>query len=89
MSLGIAYTDGIPTGSCQRCKCCSLTREDCDACGGDGFVESEDWQDYGEMFPCGTCAEQGGWSVCVGDCDQDGKHVGRLGEPTTTDTDPR
>jgi DnaJ-class molecular chaperone len=29
--------------------------EECYECGGDGFVESDDWQDWGEEYECDVC----------------------------------
>lgn len=29
--------------------------EICYECGGDGLVESDDWQDWGEEYECPTC----------------------------------
>ena len=40
---------------------CGGERHECHDCGGDGFVESDDWQDLAELFPCSTCQGQGGW----------------------------
>ena len=29
--------------------------EECWDCGGDGYVERDDWKDWGEEFECSTC----------------------------------
>jgi hypothetical protein len=40
---------------------CDGSRHVCWDCGGDGFVESEDWQDWGAENMCRTCRNVGSW----------------------------
>ena len=48
---------------CQCARCgSSLGFEICDACGGDGFVEEED---YDEIERCGQCNGKQGYSFCL------------------------
>jgi hypothetical protein len=51
--------------SLQGCQAdsdtCDGTTHICWECGGDGWVESDDWQDYGEEYMCSVCRGNGGW----------------------------
>ena|SRR3990167_324406 len=50
---------------CARCgsSCCFL---DCDNCGGEGDIESDDWQDEeGYRYRCDWCMGKGGWWRCI------------------------
>ena len=58
---------------CPSCQCCEMVFSECYDCGGDGWVESDDWQDFGELMRCGTCQGETGWPICLGDC-CNGKH---------------
>jgi hypothetical protein len=40
---------------------CNGERHECWNCGGDGFVESDDWQDWGGEGMCQTCGNVGSW----------------------------
>ena len=65
---------------CPRCQCCELVTEQCEMCE-DGF----DGHDCGEdccccehpepNLRCQYCGGKGFRSVCLGECDGDGKHV--------------
>ena len=50
---------------CARCGS-SCIFYDCDYCGGEGFNESDDWQDgEDELVPCDVCRTRGGhWACC-------------------------
>lgn len=39
---------------------CDGAWHDCYNCGGEGYVEPDDWQDD-EDEVCGTCSGEGGW----------------------------
>lgn len=64
---------------CPRCKCCGQEWQDCDQCE-DGYS----YHDCGEdtcccldpepNVECDRCDGEGGWWVCVGNCDKNGKH---------------
>ncbi len=68
---------------CSRCQCCDLVWERCDNCGGEGL----DGHDCGEDvcccdYPeenesCDICGGGGGWTMCLGRCDAEGKHLPR------------
>jgi len=60
---------------CNRCGCCDQTWESCQACGGDGFIEMDDDDEWGDDDTCGDCDGAGGWSMCLGRCDKNGVHV--------------
>lgn len=62
---------------CPRCRCCEQLWHECEECGGDGWVESDDWQDFDEEMPCPTCRTEGGWLLCGGHCDETGQHLKR------------
>jgi hypothetical protein len=52
---------------CQCARCgSSCVWYDCDNCGGEGYVESDDWQDdEDEMYQCEWCRTTGGhWACC-------------------------
>jgi hypothetical protein len=65
---------------CDRCGCCEMDWEECEICGGDGV----DGHDCGEdccccadpedNIPCAYCGGTGGRFVCLGGCDENGKH---------------
>jgi hypothetical protein len=75
-----------PDDTCKRCRCCSEMWEECTQCGGEGW----DGHDCGEdccccLHPeqnvvCDTCNGHGGWHLCAGACDKDGKHKKRRGD---------
>ena len=52
---------------CARCGS-SCVFEDCDYCGGEGYNESDDWQDDEDaLYPCDVCRTRGGhWACCSG-----------------------
>jgi hypothetical protein len=54
---------------CPRCRCCSLDRQDCYFCGGDGF---DDVDGRGERRDCHNCQGDGYVSSCT--CDAAGEH---------------
>lgn len=67
---------------CPRCKCCEMDWEDCYQCGGEGGrgydddLQFEDplWYQPGDFETCDTCEGAGGWAMCLGNCDEHGKH---------------
>lgn len=66
---------------CDRCGCCGTYWEDCHSCGGEGGLDWEDlqfvdplWYSPGDFVKCDVCSGVGGWFVCLGDCDENGKH---------------
>ena len=71
----VALNDGR---FCERCRCCEMTWEECEACGGEGL----DGHDCGEDCCCCAdpepneccdyCLGAGGWWDC--DCDEHGVH---------------
>lgn len=74
--------------SCPRCGCCSTRAADCWACGGGGEGSTTCCDDLcqdtepGETCmhgdgnaACGECGGLGVYSVCVGGCDEQGKHA--------------
>ena len=67
--------------SCERCGCCETYWESCQDCGGDGFYDGEYlmeedplWYGPNDTRRCNTCNGKGGWKLCLGDCDKNGKH---------------
>lgn len=52
---------------CQCARCgSSCGFEECDYCGGDGYNESDDWQDDPDtLTPCDACERCGGHWECV------------------------
>jgi len=49
---------------CARCGS-SCVYEDCDYCGGEGYNESDDWQDDDRLIRCDVCRTRGGhWTCC-------------------------
>jgi len=50
---------------CARCGS-STVPEDCDNCGGDGWIEADedDWQGFDSDRPCDWCQGEGGWVHC-------------------------
>ena len=65
---------------CPRCKCCSQDWIECWDCGGEGYHddmwESDPlWYDQDDIETCDICDGKGGWKGCLGNCDNNGKHV--------------
>jgi len=43
-----------------------MSFEDCDNCGGEGWIEDDDWQaDEGDGWDCEWCRGEGGHWVCL------------------------
>lgn len=68
-------------GICPKCECCETVWEQCWSCGGDGGrgwedLQSEDplWYDENDFIICDICNGKGGFNVCGGKCDENGKH---------------
>lgn len=65
---------------CPRCGCCSFVWERCDTCCGarmNGHDCGEDTcccLDPEENETCEVCDGEGGWSMCLGRCDENGNH---------------
>jgi hypothetical protein len=65
---------------CPRCGCCSLEYVECQTCGGEGVSGHDCGEDCCpclypvDNVPCDICLGKGGWTVCLGRCDKDGKH---------------
>lgn len=49
--------------SCPRCGG-SCTWEDCDECGGEGFIEDDDPDYEPDLVNCPNCRSKGGWWRC-------------------------
>lgn len=66
--------------SCRRCGCCDEVWEDCQNCGGDGLEGHDCGEDSccclspEDNRQCDICDGDGGWYVCLGGCDKNGKH---------------
>lgn len=70
---------------CPKCKCCSTFWHTCDHCGGYGGRDGDElmeedplWYGPDDYETCDICEGNGGWPVCVGDCDENGKHTNIL-----------
>lgn len=60
---------------CRRCECCDLDWQECHECGGDGYYEDDSDPLWGvEQVLCSTCEGHGGWDMCLGRCDDQGRH---------------
>jgi hypothetical protein len=65
---------------CRRCGCCSLDYQQCENCGGEGYVDHDCGEDScwcldpEPNVPCDICGGDGGWKVCGGRCDENGHH---------------
>lgn len=68
-------------GICQACKCCEKAAEDCWNCGGDGYSSHDCGEDScccldpHDNVRCDICRGRGYTMVCLGSCDENGKHV--------------
>jgi hypothetical protein len=64
---------------CPDCECCEMVWEECETCGGDGWIENEDYDEFMESdydsAPCEICGGEGGHKVCIGKCDSSGEHI--------------
>lgn len=67
--------------SCERCGCCGTDWEVCDYCGGDGGRDGFDLMDedpfwYGpdDYEVCRNCQGKGGFTICIGGCNENGEH---------------
>ncbi len=56
---------------CQCARCgSSMSFEDCDNCGGEGWIEDDDWQaDEGDGWDCEWCHGEGGHHLCLASSD--------------------
>lgn len=66
---------------CPRCQCCDTEWVECWDCGGEGGQDGEElmmedplWYGPDDFRRCSTCKGKGGWSECIGSCDENGKH---------------
>ncbi len=53
----------------RKCKSCGQKKElwvDCDRCGGEGDIETADWEEamYEPYQTCHQCEGRGGWWLC-------------------------
>lgn len=64
-------TRGDGSKLCPRCGCCEMTTEECEQCD-----EGLDGHDCGEEpnLRCQFCGGRGYFEVCLGQCDENGKH---------------
>lgn len=82
MSMNCAFDDGDPEERmCPRCGCCEQVWEECEYCGGEGYTDHDCGDDCcccldPELnVPCDVCHGEGGFMVCAGGCDENGRHV--------------
>lgn len=81
-ALRLAREGGVSdVKMCDVCRCCEMDWEECWACGGDGttgpgelYEEDPLWYDPGDFEDCRQCEGRGGWPLCGGRCDENGKH---------------
>lgn len=66
---------------CKRCNCCEVEWEECSYCGGEGGTDGEElmmedplWYGPDDYRSCDACEGKGGFYVCLGNCDSNGKH---------------
>lgn len=66
---------------CKRCGCCETYWEDCAYCGGEGGTDGEElmmedplWYSPEDFRTCYACNGKGGFMLCLGNCDENGKH---------------
>lgn len=66
---------------CDRYGCCDTEWEECWKYGGVGGWDDEDlmsedplWYSLGDFETCYECNGKGGWNICIGRCDENGKH---------------
>jgi hypothetical protein len=67
---------------CKRCGCCDTYWEDCWNCWGKGgrdyeYLQEEDplWYSPGDFEECTECHGAGRFEMCLGKCDENGKHT--------------
>lgn len=67
--------------TCPKCGCCSMVWHECENCGGEGGRDGDElmeedplWYSQDDYEQCDICDGKGGWYVCVGECDENGKH---------------
>lgn len=75
------FSDSEEYSICPDCKCCEMVWEKCWKCGGscgdDGeelIMEDSLWYDKDDFRECDVCDGKGGWKMCIGRCDENGKH---------------
>jgi len=75
------FADSEEYSICPDCKCCEMAWEECWKCGGscgdDGeelMMEDPLWYDKDDFRECDVCDGKGGWEMCIGRCDENGKH---------------
>ncbi len=68
---------------CPRCGCCEMAWEECENCGGEGVSGHDCGEDCcccidpEDNVPCDYCDGAGGYYICLGHCDENGKHAPR------------
>jgi hypothetical protein len=72
---------------CSRCGCCEVVAQECEQCdeGLDGHDCGEDCcccEDPESNMPCEFCRGRGYFEVCLGRCDNDGKHSAAVQRPS-------
>lgn len=64
---------------CPTCKCCEVVWESCETCAGNGYIDNDDYDEMNEWendsAPCEMCDGKGGHKMCIGRCDENGKHT--------------
>lgn len=72
----------IETEICKKCGCCEMEWVECWNCGGEGGRDGEElmmedplWYSEDDFEECDICNGKGGWNVCIGNCDDNGKHI--------------
>lgn len=72
----------IETEICKKCGCCVMEWVECWNCGGEGGRDGEElmmedplWYSEDDFEECDVCNGKGGWNVCIGNCDDNVKHL--------------
>jgi hypothetical protein len=53
-------SEPLPESKCPAPEDCYCGWHECYHCD-EGWIESDDWQDFGEEIQCGMCNGHGGW----------------------------
>ena len=75
---------------CVRCGCCDTLWHTCESCDGEGMNGHDCGEDTcccadpEDNQTCDICDGEGGWRMCLGKCNKDGKH-----EKQSVDSQPQ
>jgi hypothetical protein len=78
---------------CPRCNCCEVDWQECEYCSGEGVSGHDCGEDScccldpEDNIQCDMCYGHGGWYQCIGNCNENGKHIATASQASDSRTD--